>query len=250
MTWSFESSEDAAPTVIVDGSKAFNQALADSVGTLAPSGRSPELSTYWIDQAIESLEGLADQGRPFLSGNATSLTLLDGFVWATSEHDLFEDSSMPAVSFAALLSEWKDHVKAIPAGDRSRPGLSPYQRNHSFTYKSIAQQLTTAVPEFEPFLIEHTKDYGEVLSHVLFGDLTRFVLREHAADRREVVHRCLRFLERAARYGDDKVVNLVAVSFVENVGPWNIELRRFISNWPSRLRELAAEQGWSGATTD
>ncbi len=243
--WKFERNEQGAPTVEVEGSQAFTEALADAVGTLAPRGREPELSTYWIDQAIESVGGLADDGQPFLSGNSTHLTVRDGSVWASSEYEIFADSSMPITTFIDLLKAWSERVDALPAADRSVPDLSPYQRNPSFTYKWIGQQLAASVPEFEPYLVEHTEYHGKVLAHVLFGDLTRFVLQQHSDGRAQVVDRCLRFLERSARYGDEGVVNLVAVSFVENVGPWDPAMHAFISTWPARLREIAAEQGWT-----
>ena len=94
------------------------------------------------------------------------------------------------------------------------------------------------------------EDHGEVLPHLLFGDLTRFLLRAHSRGQGDVVDRCVRFLERAARYGDEMVVELVAVSFVENVGPWEPEMSGFISTWPARLQEIATEQGWSALEAD
>ena len=60
----------------------------------------------------------------------------------------------------------------------------------------------------------------------------------------EAVATSLAFLERAAQSSDPLLENLVAVSFVENVGPWDPEAADFISGWPPRLQEMAHEQGW------
>lgn len=38
------------------------------------------------------------------------------------------------------------------------------------------------------------------------------------------------------------VQNLVAVSFVENVGPWDDGVKGFIASWPSALQEEAERQ--------
>ncbi len=58
-----------------------------------------------------------------------------------------------------------------------------------------------------------------MLPHLLFGDLTRFVLDAHARGDDDLVRRALAFLNKAFREGDDIVQNLVGMSFVENVGP-------------------------------
>ncbi|NRQ40814.1 hypothetical protein HII36_54770 [Nonomuraea sp. NN258] len=78
---------------------------------------------------------------------------------------------------------------------------------------------------------------------VLFGDLTRFVLQAHRQGNDELVGRCLSFLESAMTSDDADLRNLVAVSFVENVRPWDPAMAHFVASWPKALRDEAAAQG-------
>jgi hypothetical protein len=113
------------------------------------------------------------------------------------------------------------------------PGLTP---------SVVVETLRTAVPEFGPSIDEHVSDFGEVLPHVLFGDLTRFVLAAHARGDADVEQRSLDALDMALRNGDDETRNLVAVSFVESVGPSESSQRAFIDSWPDALRNEARRQ--------
>jgi len=110
------------------------------------------------------------------------------------------------------------------------------------TYSEVPDALRAAVPEFGPMIDEHVADNDEVLLHLLFGDLTRFVIAAHERGDTDVEHRSLSFLERALREGDEAVQNVVEVSFVENVGPWDRAQRRFIASWPDTLRTEAERQ--------
>src|SRR5207253_247565 len=100
------------------------------------------------------------------------------------------------------------------------------------TYSGVPEALRAAVPEFGPTIDEHVADYDSVLAHVLFGDLSRFVLAAHERGDTDVEERSLAFLDRALREGDEQVRTLVAVSFVENVGPWDQAQQGFIAAWP------------------
>lgn len=82
-------------------------------------------------------------------------------------------------------------------------------------------------------------DVGEVVPRVLFGDGTRVVDAAHSEGRAEVEDRCLRLIDLALRQGDDDVVDLVAVSFVEHTAPWEEATRVWATSWPSGLREEA-----------
>jgi hypothetical protein len=110
------------------------------------------------------------------------------------------------------------------------------------TFMEIPEALRAVVPEFGPTIDEHVAEYDEVLAHVLFGDLTRFVLAAHERGDTDLEQRSLSFLERALREGDEQVQNLVAVSFVENVGPREQAQRDFIAAWPDALRMEAERQ--------
>lgn len=74
-------------------------------------------------------------------------------------------------------------------------------------------------------LKEHARDNsGEILPHVFFGDLTRYVLSLHTAaagagesgSRREL-REILNLLEGAFSAGDPSLQELIAVSFLENL---------------------------------
>src|SRR5664279_369177 len=92
-----------------------------------------------------------------------------------------------------------------------------------------------AVPEFAATLDEQVQTFDELLPHVLFGDLTRFVSEAQNAGEDELVKRCLRFLDDALTHGDPKVANLVHVSSIEIMQPWDSENAPFIANWPCLL---------------
>ena len=100
----------------------------------------------------------------------------------------------------------------------------------------LISALYAAVPDFGPMIDEHVASYGELLPHVLFGDLTRFVLAGHERGDRDLERRSLSFLDRALREGDEEVRNLVQVSFVENVGTWEPAQQAFVAAWPDALR--------------
>lgn len=111
------------------------------------------------------------------------------------------------------------------------------------SYDSVHLRLVEAVPEFEVCLAEHLEHQeGEVLPHVLFGELTQFVLDAYHRGSQDLVLRSLGFLDGALRDGDAMVQNLVAVSFVEKVGPWDAAAQDFIATWPVALRAEAERQ--------
>ena len=111
----------------------------------------------------------------------------------------------------------------------------------ALAYSGVTDALRESLPEFSDAIDEHVADYDEVLPHLLFGDLTLFVLKAQDDGDDEIVRRALAFLDGALREGDDAVQNLVGVSFVENVGPWDPNQAAFIASWPEALR-LEAEQ--------
>ena len=113
----------------------------------------------------------------------------------------------------------------------------------ALAYSVIHEQLVQAVPEFEHELAAHLEEnFGKPLPHVLFGDLTRFVLAAYAAGDADLVERCLRFLEEAMGASDNMVRNLVQVSFVENVRPWDPAMELFVGSWQALLRAEAERQ--------
>lgn len=87
-------------------------------------------------------------------------------------------------------------------------------------------RLVGRIPFLEPTMREHLADnFGEVLPHVFFGDLTRLVVGDvsptadasiagaGAAEFREL----LDALEEAFAAGPEEISELIAVSFLENL---------------------------------
>ena len=112
----------------------------------------------------------------------------------------------------------------------------------ALTRSSIYAALRAAVPEFGPTIDEHLAEFGDDVPYLLFGDMTRFVLAAQADGAKDLVRRCLGFLDLALREGDHGVQDLVAVGFVENVGPWDPARRPFIRTWPAALKAEAKRQ--------
>ena len=88
---------------------------------------------------------------------------------------------------------------------------------------SFIDYLVARFPILEPLLHEHLADnFGEVLPHVFFGDLTRYVVAEFLrgeggnAGESPTLRQILDALEEAFARGDE-VSELIAVSFLENL---------------------------------
>lgn len=79
----------------------------------------------------------------------------------------------------------------------------------------FVQQLARMFPDLAPLLSQHIVESHGILPHIFMGDVTRYVL-SGGQNRRQIVEHLDRSL--GAKGGDD-VQNLIAVSFVENIGP-------------------------------
>jgi hypothetical protein len=126
------------------------------------------------------------------------------------------------------------------------PDRASCVRVTAISYPSVMDVLRERIPEFGPSIDESVGfNDGEVLPHVIFGDLTRFVLAARHRHDTDLVRRCLSFLDEALREGDEMMQNLVQVSFVENVGPFSGDAAAFVATWPTSLRQEAERQrGW------
>ena len=106
--------------------------------------------------------------------------------------------------------------------------------------EDLWDRLREAVPEFAPEMDAHLSDnFGEVLNHLLFANLVRFMLAARNRGDDALVSRVLVFADLVLREGDDKARNVIEVSFVENVvggldAPWS-----FVATWPRALRDDA-----------
>lgn len=104
--------------------------------------------------------------------------------------------------------EWPHRTPtAVGQGDRWASRLGGSIQRMSKRVVVAVDELAAAEPASGRLRDEHIAGYGELLSHVLFGDLTRwFVAHAPAAHVLDV-------LERHIVTGDARVNNLIAVSF-------------------------------------
>jgi hypothetical protein len=81
------------------------------------------------------------------------------------------------------------------------------------TRDNAVARLLEALPEYQPAWDEITDLQGELLLHVMMGDLARFYMREYK--QRDVRERFWRVVEELAADGDQYVENAVHVSLIE-----------------------------------
>ena len=110
-------------------------------------------------------------------------------------------------------------------------------------YKDVPHVLLRAVPEFLATYEEHVRDYDEVLTQLLFGDLTRFILDAYERGDDDLVDRALAVLDRLMAEGDDDTQNVVAVSFIEDIEYGDSRAdATFVAQWGPDLREERERQ--------
>lgn len=128
------------------------------------------------------------------------------------------------------------------------------------THENVVDELNRRIPEFKEVYNEHLNDnYGEVLHHPLFADLTRFTIAVYRSSveaggdslqSSNTFDRILGFIEDAAQSGDEGVAELVQLSFLENLhqtGPYYWAIRSRLKPVSFKLLE-SVEQGWNGST--
>ncbi len=94
-------------------------------------------------------------------------------------------------------------------------------------YDGFFPLLLQRVPEFRHTFDEDIALYGSVINHVFMGDLYEFILQSYKkhlshTDNEgslQVVRRALGFLEEAMGSHDERVPNLISVSFLEGLPP-------------------------------
>lgn len=99
--------------------------------------------------------------------------------------------------------------------------------NYSAPAETVAfvTSLAARFPGLRPLLDEHRRDnFGKVLPHIIFYDVTQYVLSRFAdgsVAARGEVRDILDVLEEAFSTGHEYVRGLISVSFLENLpSPW------------------------------
>lgn len=116
------------------------------------------------------------------------------------------------------------------------------------TTADFVVRLPQAAPRLQPLIEEHLADHdGQELLHVLMSGVRRWVISAfYNLVEDESIAAVLALLDEALRYGDERVENAVAVSFVEDSCVWHPRLATFLSAWPEGLQKEAARQQAAG----
>ena len=96
-------------------------------------------------------------------------------------------------------------------------------------YDTFFPLLLQRVPEFQHTFDEDIALFGDIINHAFMADLYDFVLQlyskhlSHADDKKslDVVTRALGYLEEAMASHDQRVPELVSLSFLEGLPPGN-----------------------------
>jgi hypothetical protein len=105
----------------------------------------------------------------------------------------------------------------------------------AMTVDTFVQDLKDTDTELSDFVSEHLTYYGEVLIHLLMADVLRFAVAAFSAGQLDRAARVLHLVDRSLSAGDDALVDVVRVSFVENVGHGDGETAEFLAIWPAAL---------------
>jgi len=117
----------------------------------------------------------------------------------------------------------KDHDSVtVRASTDDEDAENGWGRAMSEKTVAFVQAMTTRFPALRPLLDEHVSDnFGEVLPHVFFGDVTSFVVAlatqadGHGSPQRRELADLLRHLEDSFVAGDGELQELISVSFLE-----------------------------------
>lgn len=113
------------------------------------------------------------------------------------------------------------------------------------TYQNVGECLVERIPEFATIFHTYLKEQDrQHLPHVLFGDFTRFVTQQFESmhtdpNAKDIVIRCLDFVEEILATGDAKLQDLVAASFLENL----------LESGNDRFRVIKSMKPYFGKTT-
>jgi transcriptional regulator of NAD metabolism len=90
--------------------------------------------------------------------------------------------------------------------------------NSDGTNEAFIRELALTAPELQRILDTHISDYNVVLPHVLFGDISRFVISEaRRIETRSTIIPLLNKIEKGLTEGSEGIRELIQVSFVENL---------------------------------
>ena len=86
------------------------------------------------------------------------------------------------------------------------------------TAEQLFAALTAAVPDLAALRDEHLADFGNLVPHVLLGEVVGWC-EDHVADRRANVETIASVVADALDHGDEPTRNVALVSFGEGIFP-------------------------------
>lgn len=113
------------------------------------------------------------------------------------------------------------------------------------------ERIVAAVPQLRSLYDEHRADYDGVLPHVFMGDVARFVTTGFASAGnepqkprdREAAAKVLQIMEEAADARSPETIELVSVSFLENIDWESTEGRAVREAMGPQLRRELSRRG-------
>ena len=101
----------------------------------------------------------------------------------------------------------------------------------------FVSRLASTSTELADTYREHLADQGELLPHVLMGAITRVAIASAGSEQAHWLTELLEQLEAGLASGDDDIVELIGVSFVENLSGENAAIQRLIPFMGEALRK-------------
>lgn len=132
MDVSFWTDERGLIRARVPESRALEDTLNDSISSLAPRGRPAELSTFWIDHVLGSLDRPSRPDSTAIGeGNFTAIVLDGSRVRAEALYDTFDPMTLSIDEFRGILDRWRSEVttRQRQMGSQVREDQGNYQRN-------------------------------------------------------------------------------------------------------------------------
>jgi hypothetical protein len=100
----------------------------------------------------------------------------------------------------------------------------------------FVRNLTSASPELADVYRLHIADQGELLPHVLMGEITRLVIANSSREQPEWLPSLFRQVEAGLESGNGSIAELVGVSFVENLSGEEVAIRALMPLMGQLLR--------------
>lgn len=136
----------------------------------------------------------------------------------------------------------------VRAREHEGRGLVAYERQNRqsqrmLTEAEFAAAIRDAGPETRAIYVEHLSDNGgELLLHPFVARIRDRAIAAFGAQDDDLLNRILGVMVLGLEQGDERVVNAVEVSFVEDSCWYDPATGPFIASWPQTLRAEVTRQ--------